>query len=175
MNIIASEMNTEVRSWHDCLIAGGGWIQVFFFLQGNFGFPYCWGRERTWSIFTGWTLWTSGWAWTTVSGTSMYVFCKKNKASHLNANSLQGFGDSPRERGRKKWTFSRQNQQPGKKSRGGSSDAAKVQRSRRGRIKPDIVHNYWLMSNTVIVTSLREIEMMSRISLQMLLQISKCV
>lgn len=29
MNIIASEMNTEVRSRDDCLIAGVGWIQIF--------------------------------------------------------------------------------------------------------------------------------------------------
>lgn len=64
---------------------------------------------------------------------------KNKKASHLNADSLQGVGDSPREGGRKKWAFSRQSQQLGTKSGGGSSDAATLQRSRRGRIKPDIV------------------------------------
>lgn len=58
---------------------------------------------------------------------------------------MQGVGDSPREGGRKKWTFSRQSQQPGTESGGGSSDAATVQRCRRGRIKPDIVQNYGLM------------------------------
>lgn len=57
--------------------------------------------------------------------------------------ALQGVRDAPREGSRKKWTFSRQSQQPGTQRGGGGFPTAALQTSHlRGRIKQTIQYKY---------------------------------
>lgn len=113
MNIIANEINTQVRlelPLLSCWFLAEYWsAKLCFSVTGNFGFSDCWRGEGTWAVCSGRTRWTGGQAGTTVRADIVFnrLHLQLKYVPFLNILHSSGFWRLCKERGLEKMAVSK--------------------------------------------------------------------